>query len=179
MASKKKTDELKTGKTNGTKGLKIIPSPIPTPTNNMNTITFSTDLDTLYLIDSGRAIPYSLNTIGGVLVGVIQGQLVVVSALEPFPGKTDNAEMLAFQERGVPIPNVKTARISTDRGQWTITYIRTKQKICIMGAVDIEVALQESDNLELVGYLFDLREGFVNLQKIGSTVIVESVFPNV
>jgi hypothetical protein len=175
MARKKTTDQPKTGKSNGTKVVKQIPSPIPGPSNTMNTITFSTDMDTLYLIDSGRAIPYSLNTIGGILVGVIKGQLVVVSALEPMPDKDDNTEIFAFQERGIPIPNVKAAKIATERGQWTITYIRKSQKICIMGAVDIEVGLQESDNLEVLAYLFDLREGFINIQKIGSTIIVETI----
>lgn len=176
MARKKTSDQPKTTKSAGTSVLKQIPSPGPSPSNTMNTITFSTDMDTLYLIDSGRAIPYSLNTIGGVLVGAIKGQLVVVSALEPFPDKTDNNEVLAFQSRAAgPIPNVKSAKLSTNRGQWTLTYIRKSQKVCIMGAVDIESGLRESDDFEVIAYLFDLREGFINLQKVGSTIVVESV----
>lgn len=178
MARKKSTDPI-TGKSTTTKELKQIPSPIPGPSNTVNTITFSTDMDTLYLIDSGRAIPYSLNTIGGILVGVIKGQLVVVSAIEPMPDKTEDTQVLSFQERGIPIPNVKSAKIPTNRGQWTITYIRKSQKICIMGAVDIEGTLRESEDSELIGYFFNLREGFINIQKVGSTIIVESVFASI
>lgn len=179
IMSKKKAIDPSSGKTIS-KQAKHIPTPIQGPSNMLNTITFSTDMDILYLIDNGRAIPYSLNTIGGVLVGVIKGQLVVVSALEQMPDKgEDDTVFSAIRERSaIPIPNVKAAKIPTERGQWTIAYIRKSQKLCIMGAVDIDSGLVAKDELSLEGYLFDLKEGFLNIQKIGSTIVIETVSNN-
>ncbi len=150
--------------------------PIPAPM--ANTITLSTDMTTLYLIEgNGRAIPYSLHAIGGVYVGLLGGQLTVVSALEPMPDP-GSKPVLAASTRSVteatatPIQRVKSVRLSTDNAQWSALFIRKNFGFVLIGATDIDSSLTgESDNLNAEGYLFDLREGFINIRKSGDQLI--------
>jgi hypothetical protein len=156
----------------------ITPVPMPGSFYGPNTITLSADMSTLYLIDGGRAIPYSLDAIGGVLIGEIKGQLTVVSALDPFPMDDKEIQSFSFDERsvGTPIPTVKSAKIPTSRGQWNFLHLRERKQVCIIGAVDINIEIKEgSSSLELQGYLFDLRESFINIQKFGNTITIDSI----
>lgn len=157
---------------------------IPMPGSNLygpNMIVLSTDLTTIYLIDGGRAIPFSLYAIGGVLVGEIRGQLTVVSAVEPFPQEDTPTSDKTFEKSaseraaGTPIPVVKSAKIPTNKGSWNFVHIRERRQLCVIGVVDIEVALREDQQLETQGYLFDLREGFINIQRVGNTLVFETV----
>ncbi len=154
-----------------------IPMPSPTSFFGPNTITLSTDMSVIFLIDNGRAMPFSLDTIGGVLVGEIKGQITVVSALEPFPNKDQEVQSFS-KERVVGIPIVKSAKIPTNRGNWNFLYLRDRHQVCIIGATDIDSSLQESNNLQAQAYLFDLREGFINIQKAGNTLVLEMIAVN-
>lgn len=169
MPKKKATTTSRT-KANG--GKQPQPQPIPRPggtLNLVNTITFSADMEKLYFINNGGSASFDLNTLGGVLIGVIKEQLVVVGALDKMPdtGAEKSLQPDEFDTRaaGGPIPRVKAAQISTERGQWNLIYIRSKKALCIIGAVDIESSLQDREDLGVEAYLFDLREGFVNIQK--------------
>jgi hypothetical protein len=173
MAKKKSIGKSTTTRTQS----QITPVPMPGSFYGPNTITLSADMSTLYLIDGGRAIPYSLDAIGGVLIGEIKGQLTVVSALDPFPMDDKEIQSFSFDQRsvGTPIPTVKSAKIPTSRGQWNFLYLRERKQICVIGAVDIDIAIREGQGLEAQGYLFDLRESFINIQKIGNTIVFESL----
>ena len=96
--------------------------PRPISPNMVNTITLSTDMTTLYLIEgNNRVIPYSLHAIGGVYIGLIGGQLTVVSALEPMPDPgtkpilaATNRSITATEEpEGRPIRRVKSVKLDT------------------------------------------------------------------
>lgn len=156
-------------------------TPIPTPApvyGGPNMITLSSDMTTIYLIDGGRAIPYSLNAIGGVLVGEVKGQITVVSALEPIPMEdkpTDGKSMEKSVARAAGIPVVKSAKIPTSKGNWNFIHLRERRQLCIIGAVDLEGSLTSSNTLTAEAYIFDLREGFINIQKIGATIVFETV----
>ena len=154
-----------------------IPMPSPASFFGPNTITLSTDMSVIFLIDNGRAMPFSLDTIGGVLVGEIKGQITVVSALEQFPDKDQEVQSFS-KERAVGIPIVKSAKVPTNRGNWNFLYLRDRHQVCIIGATDIDSSLQESNNLQAQAYLFDLREGFINIQKAGNTLVLEMITVN-
>lgn len=174
MARKKTTDKPATQRTQS----QTVPIPAPASFFGPNTITLSTDMSVLYLIDNGRAIPFSLDTIGGVLIGEVGGQITVVSSMEPFPGGGKDVQTFALEARAVGIPLVKTAKIPINKGQWNFLYIRDRKQVCIIGAVDIESSLTEG-NLESQAYLFDLREGFINVEKVGNTLVLNSIPVNI
>lgn len=170
MAKKKATEQPTSQRTPN----QAIPIPTPSPFFGVNTITFSTDMSVIYLIDSGRAIPFSLDTIGGVLIGEVRGQITVVSAMDPYPGGGKDVQSFS-KERAVGIPVVKSAKIPTNKGNWNFLYLRERKQVCIIGAVDIESDLQKSNELQAAAYIFDLREGFINIQKVGNTIVLETI----
>lgn len=157
--------------------------PIPMTPTMVNTITLSTDMNTLYLIEgNGRVIPYSLHAIGGVYVGLIGGQLTVVSALEPMPDPGSKPVLASSATRSLteaaatPIQRVKSVKLSTANAQWTAIFERKNQAFVLIGATDIDSSLTGgNDNLSAEGYLFDLREGYVNIRKSGDSLIAVSV----
>lgn len=177
MSKKKKSEATRISNLeNSTVSIPIPVSSIPTMTN---TITLASDMSTLFLIEgSGRVIPYSLHAIGGVYVGLIGGQLTVVSALEPMPDPGDTPILTTSTRSATaktPIQRVKSLKVSTRSGQWTAFFIQKNQSFVIMGATDIDVSLKEDDELGVEGYLFDLREGYVNLRRSGDSIIAVSV----
>ncbi|MBK7869661.1 MAG: hypothetical protein IPJ74_02755 [Saprospiraceae bacterium] len=151
--------------------IKDIPIPSPTLPSMVNTIALSTDMNTIYLIEAGRVIPYSLYSIGGVLIGLIGNQLTVVSAIEPMPDSGTKTE----SARAAVIPVVKSLKVSVDKGQWTILFLPKFNRISIMGATDIDSSIRENTDQQLEGYLFDLREGYVNIRRSGNSLIAVSV----
>lgn len=180
MSKKKKILEEET---NMEDPIRIQPRPISP--NMVNTITLSTDMTTLYLIEgNNRVIPYSLHAIGGVYIGLIGGQLTVVSALEPMPDPgtkpilaATNRSITATEEpEGRPIRRVKSVKLDTKRAQWSALFVRQNLGLVLIGATDIDVSRPgESDDLEAEGYVFDLREGYVNIRKAGDSLIAVSV----
>jgi hypothetical protein len=173
MARKKATDKPASSKViEPMKGAEI---PIPAPFGLPSTITLSPDTEVLYFIDNGRSIPYPLRA--GVILGFVQGQLTVVSALNPVPdpGKILEKSDTATSRALAPIPVVKSAKVLTDKGQWNFLYIRERRALCIIGAIDIDSSLKEGGQFELSGYQFDLREGFLHIQKVANTIVIETV----
>lgn len=175
MSKKKSTSRNKElPKTEETAKTPPMQIPTPMPSSMVNTITLSADMNTIYLIESGRVIPYSLYSIGGVLIGLVGGQLTVVSALDPQPdpGKAP----IEVTSRSASIPVVKSLKVSVDRSQWTILFLPKVSRISIIGATDIDASFTgEAAGPNLEGYLFDLREGYVNLRRSGDSLIAISV----
>ncbi len=89
----------------------------------MNTITLSTDLSTLYLIDGDRMQSFSLETENGVLIGSLGGQIVATSAM-------DNS---ADRSLGTGI--------SIQQGSGNFLYNPETQRLTLVGTDDIEGAL--------------------------------------
>ena len=122
-----------------------------------NTITLSSDMLQLYLIDRGRAIEYQLNTNNGVLIGMLMGQVTVVSAkeapqdqeedddlekiptvLRPVPTTKDKANKKEDSEKQkIFIPNRIT--LPTDNAQWTLFFNQKTKTLGIIGTTDIDV----------------------------------------
>ena len=150
---------------------KPIPMPIPGNLPLLNTVTLSSDMTTLFLIEGSRVIPYSLYSIGGVLIGLVGGQITVVSALDPQPDPGNSTSSVATRSAAVPIPVVKAIKVSTERTQWSLLFVPRRGRISIIGATDIDASLRENDDLGFEGYAFDLREGYLNIRRSGNTLI--------
>ena len=147
----------------------------------LNTITLSSDLETLYLIDNNRAIEFPLNSKKGILIGSLNGQITVVSAINP-PKEEDDAPIgdgendlaspagtLAKAKGGVLNP--KSVTFSAKKGQYT-TFFNGKLKImCLIGFGDIDVSITESEKLEPQFFIFDLNDRVLNIRKRENSIV--------
>jgi len=153
----------------------------------MNTITFSPDMSLLYFIDNGRVIPFDLNTPNGVLVTILRGQLAVVSAPDlgepeppdgpdqitvqpgerPSAGSRPSSRSLAADpgEEWPPYPT----RLSVDLpgNQITIFFRPSQRTLGIIGATDIDFALQSQTKPDTVISLFPIDNEILNIRRDG------------
>jgi hypothetical protein len=115
----------------------------------INSITLSPDLNTLFLIDNGRAISFNLKNKNGILVGMLDGQLSVVTAPpvvitpiedtpddepdEPGGGIDDPIKRLAERPKKLKLPAKKA--------HWNMLFIHKKGVVSIIGALDIDISI--------------------------------------
>ncbi len=83
----------------------------------LNSITLSSDQETVFLIDNGEAIAFPLDEDNGVLIGLMGGQLSVVSA-------PDNTSSKA---KALPFP------LNTEEDQWQLMFIPERPLLHIIG----------------------------------------------
>jgi hypothetical protein len=102
----------------------------------VNTITFSTDMKKMYLIDNGRSIEFSLEN-RGVLVGALRGQISVATAFE-FP-KPENENDAGNTEgrTGTEIP--MSTPLNTKKTVWSGVFHQQRRILCLIGATEIEI----------------------------------------
>ncbi len=164
----------------------------------LNTITLSTDLNTLYLVDNGRLIAYSLEKDQGVVVGMLDGQVSVVSGrrrLPPIQGntaapeetnevidsETESALLAPRPAKQVPgaEPAARTFKLPVaDRNQYTVTFNEETQTVAIIGAIDIIGSREQPDvpptgKCQLV--VLDLLDHTVRLRRAGNVLQVEEI----
>ncbi|NJL75469.1 MAG: hypothetical protein HC892_11005 [Saprospiraceae bacterium] len=125
-----------------------------------NTITLSSDMNTLYLIDDERVIPFDLTNSKGVLIGVLKGQITVATA----DGITKVTEATKATEDRIEIP--------VKGNQWTVTYNQPNELMHVIGAVDIDAFTITRKEPTCKSILFDLKSKIVNLKRIGDTLEV-------
>lgn len=126
----------------------------------VNSITLSSDMSTLYLIDNGRSIDFPFNNPRGVLIGSLKGQLSVATAIEP-PTSEEMAE-------------AKTLKLPTEKAQWTMFYHFDNGVLGIIGAADIDVAIAEPGTPTCNQNFFDLNQNIVRIRRIGNAIEVSS-----
>ena len=152
--------------------------PIPSPASfyGPNTIALSTDMSTIYLIDSGRAIPFSLDTIGGLLIGVVGGQLTVVSSIS-FPPKIESTNFLSLAtttREATEVSSIKTIEISTSKQRIALSFNVKPRPVCVIGVTDIDVGIKPEEDMfkpiEIRGFGLDLTFNFLNISKEGEVI---------
>jgi len=139
------------------------PKPMPVKkhiTTMVNSITVSSDMSTLYLIDNGRSIDFPFNNPRGVLIGSLKGQLSVATAIEP-PTSEELAE-------------AKTIKLPTEKAQWTMFYNFDNSILGLIGATDIDVAISEPGNPGCNQNFFDLSDRIVRIRRLGNAIEVSS-----
>jgi hypothetical protein len=158
---------------------------------SVNSITFSADLNILYLIDNGRALAFPLEK-WGVQVALVNKQLSVVTTVDEvelpsldigsLPTDPDVAgisgrsgiKSLKRPDGGLEI------RLKVDpRDQYTSIYNPDSGVLGIIGSTDIISTLVEPDRVEpptatCQQYLFDLRREIVLIRKVGSVLSLQS-----
>ena len=145
--------------------------PIPGDTQTVNTITLSTDMTAVYLIDRGRALTFHLPGEKGVLVGLLKDQLTVVTAAEAPPDvkpeETATLESPSLEGR-------KRLILPLARNQWTLMYHDPSRSLNVIGATDVDFGIAapgEGDpnriqkTVECRLFLFNLEKKVVQLRR--------------
>lgn len=121
-------------------------------TTMLNSISLSSDMNTLYLIDNGRVIPFDLTVPQGVLVGLLGGQLVVATAV-------------ATPSRG-DMPLVGTPRAAADNkytfkagdnSQYTLHFNAKHSALGIIGMDDVVIHLEAPESVPCSTRTFSLK----------------------
>jgi len=127
-----------------------------------NTITLSTDMNTLYLIDDERAIPFDL-TGKGAVIGTLGGQVSVVSA------SSGKKSFLAGkgQETRKEFP-IKS-------NQWTVNYNEDNVALHVVGAIDLDsFSPNPSKEPSCAKSGYDLSKELVTMRRVGGILEVTS-----
>ncbi|MEZ4986691.1 MAG: hypothetical protein R2795_16915 [Saprospiraceae bacterium] len=107
-------------------------------TTMVNSITLSSDMKTLFLIDNGRSISYDLTVPEGVMVGLMGDQLVAATAVAPPALGTSGSVKTAGNNR-------YTFK-ALDNSQYTMSYNESNKAIAIIGVGDIVINLEAPDS---------------------------------
>lgn len=156
---------------------------------SVNSIAFSSDLSTLYLIDDGRALAFPLDG-RGVQVALVNEQLSVVSTArvinlpEPFPDPTtiEPDKELVRGERASLLkrPDGDEVRLKLDpRDQYTAAFNPDSGVIAIIGSTDIISTLEQPDapdgpRATCRQFLFDLNREIVLIKKSSSLLSIQT-----
>ncbi len=136
-------------------------------TTMLNSISLSSDMKTLYLIDNGRAIPFDLTVRQGVLVGLLGDQLVVATAASNPRGDgeldppSDGEIATGGRDAETPTPEAeapasKYAFKAGENSQYTLSYNRKNKALSVIGLDDIVIQLEAPDTTECNDKVFSL-----------------------
>lgn len=145
-------------------------------TTMINTITLSSDMKTLFLIDDGRAIAFPLDTDNGVLIAAIRGQIVVATALSQDEEEGGGAEGGEVEGERAKPSTAEIIKLPVDKNQWTFVYRKSTAKVGIIGTVDIDATFRE-ENDDCESHVISLEEKIIKVRRAGAEIIV-SVFDN-
>ena len=140
----------------------------------VNTITLSSDMKSLYLIDNGRAIEFNLTSSKGILVGTLNGQLTVATAADG-SATDDKSEATAPPNNG-DNNGRKGIKVATKNSQWTATYYATTQSLFFIGAIEIDLDepnARGEDDPKPKAFGFNLKENVINIRRIGNAIGIE------
>jgi len=145
----------------------------PYTTNMLNSITLSSDMKTLYLIDNGRAISYSLESGNGVLIGALKDQLVVASALVP---TEENPTPDGGGSATSRAADTKLRLNTTGKNQWTLTYNRPNRTLSIIGVGDIDIGLRSpNDSKECDSHTLNLGKSIIHIIRKNDVIEITSL----
>lgn len=139
-------------------------------TTMINSITLSSDMKVLYLIDDNRAIKFPIDTDDGVLIGAIKGQLAVATALKPEEEEQGGGNDGAEAERAAAPSTEEVIKVETIAKQWTLTYNQRSRIVSFIGATDIDFNIRHDADCE--EHRIDLNEKVVKIKRKGEELIL-------
>ena len=147
----------------------------------VNSITLSTDMNTLYLIDADRAIPFALQKEKMILVVLLKGQIAVATSLsademaDATAGSTGTSELSATDTllRGEANKSGTVKVEVTPKGQWTVVFNRLFQSMALIGAVEINPGLvsEDPDPFRPKVFVFNLTEFVIGINRVDNALI--------
>jgi hypothetical protein len=156
--------------------------------NMLNTIAISTDVETLFLIDNGKAIPFSLTEGRGIIIGLLEDQLTVVSAVRPPIMTEEKDPMIEVRQSAVMRSEVterdrkmKVVRLSLADSVWATAFDPRNGTLCFIGATEVEVRRPDpNDEKQELEYkpaveFFNLRLESIHLRRTKDYLIAISL----
>ncbi len=139
----------------------------------VNSVSFSSDMKTLYLIDNGRAIDFPIDSKRGILVGTLNGQITVVTGLmgqeDASPGSGDDPSLAIAARPAEPI------KLSTKGNQYTAFYNPENEVMAIIGVTDIDISISQPEDSDCDHYVFDMKEKTLRVRRIGNALEIEAL----
>lgn len=135
----------------------------------LNSIVLSSDMETLYFIDNGRSIEFPLDK-RGVVIGLIEGQLAVATAIKvltPIEDETDDSQ--AAEKALAPQPDPlfpKLLKLPLEKSQWSLSFRPQEGYLFAIGATDIEFERPDAPMVTPKTHIFKLDEGVIRMYKI-------------
>ena len=129
-------------------------------TTVMNSLSINTKMDTLYLIDNGRAIPFDLSNPNGVLVTSIGGQLMIATDIP----RQVSIDAPTTDSEGGKLPGVMKFKI-TKNSQWTAVFNENSSVLAIIGVTDITAKLTAPEPSTTRGVSFQIKSRPVNIHR--------------
>lgn len=146
----------------------------------LNSIVLSSDMETLYLIDNGRAIEFPLSE-KGLLIGMLNGQLSVATAMKTSISITGDEDVIPDPEIPedplrpkklvpqaiLPAPTPlfpMNLKVEVQMSQWALSFNPQKGYLFAIGATDIDFDRPDIQVKPLV-HIFALRKGVLRLTK--------------
>lgn len=140
-------------------------------TKMLNSITLSTDMKTLYLLDNGRAIAYDLTVPQGIMIGLLGDQLVVATAIAEEPEDGGGDDQTGDRPEDDKI-TVKTGANS----QFTLSYNGEGRALGIIGTDDVVIHLETPDNGGCIKKYFSLaNRGIIKIMNTGEELSIEKI----
>ncbi len=92
----------------------------------INTITFSSDLQKILLVDDANVFEYDLNNPKGVIIGTLGGQLAATAGVNSLVARSIES---------------KTFSLPAVAGQWTLLYEAKENRLSVIGADSVNALL--------------------------------------
>lgn len=156
-------------------------------TTMLNSVTFSSDMEKLYLIDNGRAISFDLKSPGGILIGTLGDQLVVATGKDSGeateqPTSGDTAGGGAELEGGGtanpiarrPIRTELKFPVAKDK-QWTTVFNEGGGILAIIGVTDITSGIAQPEPATTNGTLFNIGKRPVIIRRKGDIILISQL----
>ena len=146
----------------------------------VNTIAISTDMETLYLIDNGRAIAYSLLETRGIIIGLLDGQLTVATAVQP-PKMDMEIELPtnggAIARAAANASSGKIIKLSIAKTAWSTVFDRKNAALCFIGATEVEIRASGDGELQFKADLefFELNQENVYVRRTKDSIVVAAL----
>lgn len=135
----------------------------------LNSITLSSDMNTLYLIDNGRAVSFDLDGPNGVVIGRLGGQLAVVTGAERFD-VLDN--VVSDGESRSRLSNISKKYPVNSDTQWTLTFNADNGIMAIIGVTDIGGGITGSTSSGCDQDIYQVSDGPIRLARRGSLLVI-------
>jgi hypothetical protein len=125
----------------------------------LNSISLSSDMKTLYLIDNGRAISFDLTVPQGVIVGLLGDQLVVATgSTVAIPQDTPTTGGAVIDTSGSTKGGGKTYTFKAgEDSQYTLSYNGKNKALGIIGVDDVVIHLEAPEEGTCSEQIFSLE----------------------
>ncbi len=126
-----------------------------------NTLALSSDMELLYVIDSGKVLEFKLSHPNGIFIGTLRGQVVATTA-EKLPADTEIVNKVVLPLKGA---------------QWTTFYRQPTQTLYVIGATDIDLSFTESSDIKAQLHRFTIGTSPMHVRRSGSNIIIYVLKP--